>query len=110
MFFAGKFGVDNFDLWHLYVFISVEQLHKAIVALLCLAIDLDGGRGRAQQRLGAVHRGEHHGGIASVVARGRVLLLVAGVVLLINDDKSQIAVGQENGRPHANHHAGLVAV
>ena len=42
--------------------------------------------------------GQHHGAVAGVVARSRVALLVARVVLLVHDDQSEAAERQEERR------------
>ena len=51
-------------------------------------IHFNGGGARAEERFGAVHRCQHHGGISAIVARGGVLLLIAGVVLFVHDNES----------------------
>ena len=73
-------------------------------------IDLDGRCGAAQQHFGSVHAGQHHGGVAPVVAGSGVLLLIAGVVLLVHDDQPQLGIGQKHRGAHAQHHTRLVGV
>ena len=54
-----------------------------------------------------MHVRQHDGSVAAVVSWCRVLLLVAGVVLLVDNDEAQVAVRQEHTRAHANYHARL---
>ena len=55
-----------------------------------------------------MHACQHDGRIAPVVARGRVLLLVAAVVLLVDNDQAQLAERQKHGRAHPDHHQWLI--
>ncbi len=48
----------------------------------------------------------HDGHVAPVVAR-RVLLLIAAIVLFIDDDEAEILHRSEDARPGSDHHAGL---
>ena len=61
--------------------------------------------GVAEARITAAFsiRPAHHRHVAGVVMDA-VLLLVGGLVLLIDDDQAEIAVGQEQGRAGARHH------
>ncbi len=58
-----------------------------------VVVGVDGRCGRSEERLGAVHRGQHDGHIAAVVARSGVKLLVALIVLLVDDYQSEIGEG-----------------
>ena len=51
-----------------------------------------------------MHRGYDDSRIASVVAWGGVLLLVAGVVLFVHYHHTQVAEGQVYSRSYAYHH------
>ena len=105
----GLGSIDEFHLGHGDVAIAGEQFHQPILSGHGAVIDLDGWRGTPQQRLGAVHLRQHDGGIATIVARSRVLLLVTAVVLLVDDDKAQLGKRQEHRTAHAHHHTRLAA-
>ena len=68
---------------------------------------LERGRSRPQQHLGSMEVAEHRGRIASLVARGGILLLVAGVVLFVHDDEPEVAERQEHGAPRPHQQAPL---
>ena len=54
-----------------------------------------------------MHLCEHHCHIAPVVAWGRVLLLVACIVLFVDDDQPKRRVGEEHCRAHSDNYARL---
>ena len=63
-------------------------------------------RGRAEQHDGTFQFAPHHRGVASVIARG-FLLLVGSFVLFIHDDQSRGFERGKHGRAGADHHPGL---
>src|SRR5688572_31397917 len=65
---------------------------------------LEGGRRAAQHAYGAGGAGAHNGDFARVVAR-RFALLVAGFVLLIDDDRPEVPDGREDGGPRTDRDA-----
>ena len=98
-------GVDNLHQWHLNVVVACGEFHKPISSSSCFVVSLDSWSCRAQHHLGTMHVGEQDGCVATIVARCGVLLLVAGVVLLVNNHEPQAGVGQEHARAHTNYHA-----
>ena len=57
-----------------------------------------------------MHLSQHQSRIAAIVTRCGILLLVAAVVLLVNDDETQVGVGEENRRAHTDDDAWFTAV
>ena len=66
---------------------------------------LETGRGRAKQHARARRLRPHDCDIAPVVA-GIFLLLIACVVLFVDDDQTEIAYRREDAGARAHHHAG----
>ena len=79
----------------------------AIAALLGVDQALDRGRGRAQHDGATAERAPHHSHVARLIGDA-LLLLVALVVLLIDNDEAEIGEGQEQGRARADHELRLV--
>ena len=85
------------NLRQLYLFIAFFQFHKAILAGCGIVPSLYRRGCRTQQSFGAVHGGEYNGCIASMIARGRVLLLVGVFVLLVHNHKTEVAERKKDG-------------
>ena len=60
-------------------------------------VAFDGGSGGTKKGTGTMETGEVERSIAAVVARCGIGLLVAGVVFFIDDDKTQVVEGKEDG-------------
>ena len=83
---------------------SLMQFYQTVFAGFSVEIALDGRSGGSQQSFGAMHRGQHNGCIAGMVARRRIVLLVARFVLFVHYYQSQLPERKENGRTNANDH------
>ena len=97
-------------IYHLYVrqqHITIPLIQANIAILLDSRIieTLDTGSSGAEQHLGTMQLCQHYSSITCIVARSRVLLLVAGLVLLVNNHQSQSLHRQEYGRAHTDHQA-----
>ena len=79
----------------------------AVAALLGVDQALDRGRGRAQHHGRLPEMAAHHRHVARLIGDA-LLLLVALVVLLIDDDQAEIGEGQEQSRAGADHELRLV--
>ena len=88
---------------------ALVEFHQAILAVEGLVVGVYGGCGAAKQGLGAVHVGEHDGGVAGVVSRCGVVLLVAGLVFFVDYHQAYLGEGEEDGGPHAEDYHRLVA-
>lgn len=93
--------VDGENAWQVDLLVSGEKLYQSVFAAAGVEVALDGRCGRAQQRFGPVHRSQYDGCVAGVVAWCRLLLLVAAFVLFVDNDKPQVAEGQEYRGAHA---------
>ena len=69
---------------------AAAERDQSVLARFGVAVGLDGGRGSAEQHLGSGEACQHDGGIAGVVARRGVLLLVARFVLLVHNNQFEI--------------------
>ncbi len=78
--------IGHLNLGHQHVAVAVEHLDQGILPLLRVVVGFAGGSGRAEQRFCPKHRSHHDGRVASMVARSRVLLLVARFVLFVDND------------------------
>ena len=87
---------------------AVEHLDAGVAAALGVGPGFERGRGGAEDDDGVVELGAHHGDVAAVVAR-RLFLLVAGVVLLVDEDEAEVGHGREDGGARADDDAGLAA-
>ena len=85
------------NLRQLYLFIAFFQFHEAILTGCGIVPSLYRRGCRTQQSFGAVHGGEYNGCIASMIARGGVLLLVGVFVLLVHNHETEVAERKEDG-------------
>ena len=86
-------GVNHLYLRQLDALVSLLKRDQGVLAGLGVMPRLCAGGGSAQEHFGAVHPGQHDGRRASMVAGGRVLLLIAGLVLLVDDDQAEALEG-----------------
>ena len=97
-------GIYDLNLGQFYSLIALLQFHQPVLARPGIVIGLHAGCGGAQEHLGLIARGaeaeraQHDGCTAGMIARSRVLLLVAGLVLFIYDDETEPLKGKEYGR------------
>ena len=77
------------------------HLDARVLALRGVLPALERRRGRAEHDHRAGELGAHHGDVARVVAR-RFFLLVALVVLLVDEDQAEIGRGREDRRARAD--------
>ena len=77
-----------------------------VAAALGIDAGLQRGRRRGQDDRRVLDAPAHHRHVAGVIGDA-VLLLVGGLVLLIDDDQAEIAIGQEQRRARAGHHRRL---
>ena len=100
--FAGSGKVYEIDFRESDAGIAFGERHKTEFSGKRLMIGLHRRGGAAQKGLGAVHRGEHHGYVASVVARSRVELFVALFMLFVDNHQTEVGKGEEHRRACAN--------
>ena len=90
--------VDERHFRQLNILVSPGHTNQTVLTGKGVMVGLDGRRSRSEQHLGALLVSQHNSGRTRMVTRGRFLLLVAGLMFLIDDDETQPAEGQENGR------------
>ena len=95
---GGPQGVGNEDLGRPGVAVTLREFRPAVLARRGVEPRFERRRGAAQQRAAPHEAGHHHGAVAGVVARRRLGLLVAGVVLLVDDNELQPFQRQEDRR------------
>ena len=105
--FAG--GAGSFHVYHFYfrefgLPETLQQFHQPEFSLVRLVIGLDGGSRRPEENFGAVEAGKHHGHIAGIIARCRVALLIAAVMLLVDYHKPEPGKWQKNRHAGTQHH------
>ena len=93
------------DVYHLYLgqlhaLVPLLQLHQSVLARHGVVVGSPSRGGGTEQNVRrenceACH---HDGHAAGMIAGHGVLLLVAGLVLLVDDDEAQALEGQEHGR------------
>src|SRR5207302_8621041 len=69
-------------------------------------VALHGWRGRAEKRDGVFHFCAHDGDVAAVIAR-RLFLLVAALLLFVDDDEANVFKRCKNRRARAHDDAGF---
>ena len=106
---AQVLDVDNLYLRQLHSLEAPSDGDESKLARERVVVGLDAGRGRAEKRL-RPHRLRHDDGHGAGMVAGRgVLLLVAVLVLLVDNHQSEPLEGQEHCRACAeNHVVGLV--
>ena len=100
--------VDEFDGGQGAVHDAGEHLDALVASALGVGPGLERGRGGAEDDDGVVEFGAHDGDVAAVVARG-LFLLVAGVVLLVDQDEAEIDHGREDSGARTDDDAGFTA-
>ena len=81
------------------VSVALHKFHQSELVELHVEIAFQRRRGGAQQGFRAMDLREHHRGVAGMVTRGGIHLLVGAVMLLVHDDQPQIPVWQQQSRP-----------
>ena len=89
--------VDNLYLRQFDALIALEEFHKAVLACGSVMVGLNGRCRRAQQDFCAHHLSKHDGSTTGMVARGRILLLIGGLMLLVDNHQTKILERQEYG-------------
>src|SRR5690606_2429386 len=98
--------IDRFDLWQLRSGITARQHEVAIAPRPRIDVRFDRRSRRGQDYRAFAEAAAHDSHVAGLVMDA-VILLVALVVLLIDHDEAELAIGEEQGRARANHHAGF---
>ena len=93
LFPAEFLDILHLDFRQLYVTVSSGKFHKSVFPVEGVGIAFERRGGCAEKHLGTVEPCQHDGGIAGVVAGGRVLLFIGGFVLFVDDDESQVLEG-----------------
>ena len=83
--------------------VALGQLRTPVLPRRGIRPRLHRRRGAPQQRMPARQPRHHHGAVPCVVARRRVRLLVARIVLLVDHDQLQVFQRQEERRPRPDH-------
>ena len=102
---AQVFHVNHLYLRQLYVLVSGHYAHQPVLACERVVVTLSRGRGRTEQHLRAAHRRKHYCRRARMVAGSWVLLLERRLVLLVNDDETEIGERQKQRRARAEYHS-----
>ena len=89
--------VHDFYLRQLHALEPRGERDKTIFARLGIVVAFHGWRGRAEKDLGSEHLRHDDGRGAGVVARGRVLLLITRLMLLVDNDETELLERQEDG-------------
>ena len=95
-------GWDKGDLGQRNAGMTFSEPHQPILSLLGKIETFETWRGTAQQHFGTMSHGKDDGHVASMITRGRILLLVTGLVFLIDDDESKLSEGKEDARTHSD--------
>ena len=98
--------VDDLNVRHLLVVDAAQQQVDPVFARADVGDGLERRRRRAEQANGVGQLRAIDGDIAPMIAR-RLVLLVGGLVLFIDDDQPQIVHRCEHRRARANHHPRL---
>ena len=84
------------------VAVALVERRQPVLAAQCVGVAFERGGGAAQHRAGLPQACHDDGHVAGVVARLRVGLLVACVVLLVDDDQLQVPQRQKERRAGAD--------
>ena len=98
--------IDRLDMRHVLAAEPRRQHHALVAALARIDFGFDRRRCRGQHDRNFGDMRAHHRHVAGVVMRALVLL-VGLVVLFIDDDQSEIGIGQKQRRARAHHHRRL---
>ncbi len=98
--------VDQFDLRHGAALDALRQFEQRVLSGLGVVAGFQTGRGGAQHYYGARMVRAHDRHVAAVIAR-RFLLLIALVVLFVDDDQSEIADRREDAGAGRDDHCGF---
>ena len=79
----------------------VLEFVELVSTLDCVMPALEGRRGGSEKQQGSFHPASHGSQGSRVIAR-RVSLLVAAVVLLVDNDHTQVLERREHGRARAD--------
>src|SRR4029079_13368376 len=99
--------VDGGDARKARSLVAPGKLDVLVAALFGIHQAFDRGRGGAQDHRAMAERSAHHRHVARLVGDA-LLLLVALVVLLIDDDQAEIGEGEEQGRAGSDHELGVI--
>ena len=94
--------IDRLDMRHVLAAEPRRQRHALVAALARIDLGLDRRRRRRQHDRDLGDMRAHHRHVAGVIMRA-VILLVGLVVLFIDDDETEIGIGQEQRRARADH-------
>ena len=101
---VGLFHVDHFNLWQSIATVTFCDYCQSVFAIFGIPVGFHAGRGTAEDGAGAPQAGQVEGGVAGMVARRGLELLVAVVVLLVDDNELQVVERQEDGTAGAEQH------
>ena len=94
---AEVFHIHHLYLRQLDILVSGLQFYQSILTLLGIVIAFHRRRSRSQKHLCLrIHVGKHDGCTAGMIAWSRILLFERGLVLFIDDDKSQFLERQKD--------------
>ena len=93
--------VDRRDVGHIGAGVAALENGMTIAARQCVDVAFDRGRGGGEHDRELAEIGAHHAHIARLIVYA-VILLVALVVLFIDDDQAQFRVWQKQCRPRAH--------
>ena len=98
--------VDTLDFGQRTLLDAIGQFDQGILMFLRVVIGFERWRGRTEDYYRCRHFRSHHCHIARVVT-WRLLLLVRRILLLVDDDQSEIADRGKHSRPRACHDSRL---
>lgn len=104
-FLSRPFHIDDAYRRKGQLVVARGKAHKTEFAVESLIICVDSRSRAPEQRFGAVHRCEHQRHIAGIVAWSGLRLLVACLMLLVDNDEPQASERQKQRRTRAKYHA-----
>ena len=84
--------------------VAFVHLYQRVAAFECVVVALQRRGGRSQQHLGLEELGQYQGHVPRLVSGSRVVLFVAGLVLLVHNDQSEFFERQKHRRARTHHH------
>jgi hypothetical protein len=93
----GLFDVGHHHLRGLHATKPVFKFHIAKLFAPGIVKRFKGGSGCPHQHPGIVVKGQHLGCVPGMITGGRIVLLIGGFVLLVDEDQPQLPERQENG-------------